>query len=194
MRVSLLVFVVAITVVAVSAYAQGRIGLYRDVDMASCAFADKSPSILSVHVVHSGSAGKAAEFRLQPRAGATLMYLAESLPVTSGGSLGRADSGVAVLYGGCQDPPIHVMTVLYQGYGLSGDCAEIALLNDPRSRYVNADHVAFVNCNSEIQWAEAGNAVVNPDDDCQCGKDPGDGTPLPVEVTTWGSVKALYSE
>ena len=198
MRVSLLVCIVAIVFVAGSAHAEGRIGLYRDVDMASCAFADESASILSVHVVQTGASAGASEFMLQPREGASLIYLAESIPTTLAGAMGRADVGVAVAYGGCVEPPIHVLTVLYQGFGLSGTCGEIAILNSPESQHQLVDHVAYAtnicaNGGSGISWAEAGHAVVNPDDDCQCGSDPrDDDIPTPVETATWGKVKALY--
>lgn len=193
----LLIACAAVAVLCGSAHADGTIGLYRDLDMSSCALSDASPGIVTVFVVQTGASAGASEFQLMPRDGASVVYLAESIPPGSAGNMGRADTGVAVSYGGCMSPPIHVLTVFYEGFGLSATCGEIAMLNDPRSRYVNPGHVAYVTCGgpgeAQIQWAEAGNAVVNADASCACGTDPGGGQ-TPVETATWGKVKALYVE
>jgi hypothetical protein len=195
MRVSLLLCLTVALCVAGSAHAEGQVGLYRDVDMASCSFSDEAPGILNVHVVQSSVSASASEFQLLPRQGANLTYLGEAIPATLTGAMGRADIGVAVSYGGCVEPPILVMTVLYQGFGLSETCGQIAILNRPGSNLVLADHVAYITCGgirvSEARFAEAGHAVVNPDETCECGTDPGGGQ-VPVETATWGKVKSLY--
>jgi len=173
------------------AHAEGRIGLYRDLDMGSCGFVDASPGIITVYVMQTGASANGSEFQLVPGQGATLTYLAETIPVGFAGAMGRSDAGIAIAYGGCHAPPIHVLTVFYESFGLSGTCGGIAILNNPESSYQLDDHVAYVNCSAEPLFAEAGHAVVNPDESCECGSDPGGGQ-TPVETATWGKVKALY--
>jgi len=188
---SFLIVCLAATVIATVASADVRIGLYSDEAASSCNLFDTSTQVISVYVIQTGGSGKAAEYMLAPRNGASLTYVAESLPRAGQGTLGRADIGAAVLYGGCVEPPVHIMTVFYQGLGVSANCGEIAILNHPDSNQALDDHVGYVVCADEYAWAAAGDAVVNPDDSCECETDPG-GIVTPVQTATWGAVKSLY--
>jgi hypothetical protein len=165
--------------------------LYTDELASNCNLLDTGTATHAVFVVYTGPDEIAsAEFRLATAGGAALTYLGESVP--SGGSMGQADTGIAVALGDCFVSPKLLLTVLYQGLGVSAECSTLEILSDPRSTHQNGDKIAYTTCLPELRWADPGHITVNPGDDCECDAS-AQGNPSPVTASTWGGIKSLYT-
>jgi hypothetical protein len=196
MRLLLKASLVACALILIAATAQAqpaKIGLYTDETATACNLLDTGTGLHTVYVIYSGGAQvSAAEFMVTPADGAALTYMGDSFP-TGGGGMGNANTGVAVALGGCHSAPVVIATVVYQGLGVSGTCGSVKILPDPRSYYQNGDKIAFVSCAEVIEWATPGYITVNPDENCECDASAG-GNPAPVTASTWGGIKALYTD
>jgi hypothetical protein len=195
MKLKTMALVAAVVVItgAVAADAN-KIGMYIDESGSDCNLLDSGAAVHYVYVIYSGPAEiTASEFQVQPQYGAELTYVGEEFPYANGGSMGRADTGVGVAFGGeCYGSPALILKVIYHGLGVSETCGSLKILSDPRSVHQNGTKILFLECEtSAINWAEPGHITINPDDDCECDAD-ADGGPSPVASTTWGGIKAMY--
>lgn len=172
------------------------IGLYTDESATNCNLLDTGSGLHQVFVIYTGEGEvTSTEFILVPSDGAALTYLGEAVP-SGGGVMGRTDTGIAVVLGGCYGPPTLFLTVQYYGLGVSTVCSKLKILPDPRSTHQNGDMIAYVKCPFgppyTIDWANPGHITVNPDEYCECEASPS-GNPSPAVASTWGGIKALYT-
>jgi hypothetical protein len=195
LKASLLAF--ALVLCAVNAQAvTPTIGLYTDESATNCNLLDTGTALHDVFVVYTGQDEvTSTEFMLAPSVGAALTYLGEAVP--SGGNMGRADIGIAVVLGNCYDSPRLFLTVFYHGLGVSGECSRLEIRPNPESQHQNGDMIAYVKCpfdinTAQVDWANPGHITVNPDEDCECTAETGD-NPSPVTASTWGGIKSLYT-
>jgi hypothetical protein len=171
----------------------GTMALYSDEAGTDCNLYDTGAACpLFVHVIYKGPpATSATEFQLHQTGGAALIYLGETYPVFNSIGNGNPMSGIAVAYG-CQDAPVHLLTVIFQGIGASATCSQLQILPDPRSPHKDGFNIAVVDCQYALFYAAPGYMTINPDEGCGCKVGPGGGTPTPVFETSWGRVKSLY--
>jgi len=173
----------------------GFVGLYTDESATNCNLYDTGPDVHAVYVVVTTLTGYTAlQFQLEPVRGAALTYLAETVPPAGGGTMGRADTGVGVALGRCvTEQQLWVLTVYYEGLGVSEVCSRLKIGPAPDPTIEpNGDKIVYVDCGGSFQWAEPGHLTINPNDRCACDSDR-DETQAPVEITSWGQIKALYT-
>ena len=176
---------VAMLCVASLAFAQaGSIGIYGDALGTDCYISDSIPGLLNVYVVHVNTpAATASQFSVPTPACFLAPFLSSSSPFPV--AIGNPATGIAIGYGGCFTGPIHVLTLQYFAQGLTGPCCFIDVFPD-----VTLSDIQVVDCASNLLAATALNGVVNGDGSCECGIPP----TVPTQDTTWGQMKALYSE
>jgi hypothetical protein len=165
----------------------GGIGIYSDTMGMDCNLWDNVAGLCSYYLVHvaipgSINAATACQFSAPAPACLLAQWLSDTaiFPVTIGGS----QTGVAVGYGSCLALPLHVLTMNFFCQALTGPCCQYDVLPDPA---LASGQIEVSDCNFVIQFGVGMCAVVNPDASCPCWA-------TPVEETTWGKVKSLFSE
>ena len=182
----LLLIALAVLVCANAAMAQGGvIGLYADPAATECNIYDY-PGIVQIHVVHQyfPAGVTSAQFMVNPADGANMIYLNDVVPYLHIG-FGNSQTGITVSYLGCMTTPILVLTIQYFGQGISPSCSRYEVLPDPAA--IPPGEVWITDCASPANQlpATGGFIYVNPyPPQCSCT--------VPVKVTTWSSLKALY--
>jgi hypothetical protein len=94
---------------------------------------------------------------------------------------------VSIGYGSCRVGSIHVQTMNFFAMGNTPPCCHYWVRPDPAAP---SNQVEVVDCNNSLLYATGGLGFINPGPGCTCGYP----CPVPVEETTWGRVKAVYSE
>jgi len=173
-------FVGLVSVVAHS----DTIGLYNDAGGSNCNITDGAFPIKSVYVVHIPSGGVTASDWAAPKPACwtNAVYLSDTEPFENPGN---SQTGKTVGYGSCITHAIHILTINYFVQGSSPPCCLYPLLGHP---YDDPDHPMVADCNNQGHPAQGLVATINGNATCPCGY------PVPVEETTWGRVKALYTE
>jgi hypothetical protein len=189
-RVWLGVVMCLLLVPGIAASESARISLYAGDMVDNCNLADWGPKLHEVYVVYSGpGAFSGAEFMIEPSHDCGLTYVGETIVQPRSITVGRTDTGIAIVTGECMyASPVLMLKVYYYGKGVSGHCSELRILRDPRSPDENGDKIHYIDCSPAYQWADPGHMIINPDEVCTCG--PGDTSP--VASTTWGGIKAMY--
>lgn len=159
---------------------QGSVGIFRDAAGTNCNLLDTTPGLTPYYVVHVYTTGSTAcQYSAPKPTCMTATYLSDTnpFPVT----VGSSQTGVSVGYGTCRVGPIHVQTVSYFTMGTTPACCYYPVLADPAVGVIGT-----VDCAFEPGVATGGIGIVNANGTCDCN--------VPVEDTTWGGVKALYTE
>ncbi len=160
------------------------ITLYADRDMASCALFDAA-GVRSIHIFHTGSPSATGSQFAAPLpacwSGATWVGDHIEPPFLS---LGNSQTDLSIAYAGCVEPPLYLGRIYYLSSGTSKACCE----HLPRA-VAGEPGVWIADCDYETHALPAGAGVmINPIGDCPCGE-----TPVSVQETTWGRIKAMYS-
>lgn len=159
------------------------IGLYADNGGTNCNIAESLP-FTYVYVVHVSPGGATGSEFMAPKpgcwTGATWMQDIEIY-----GMPGNSQTGKSIGYGSCLTGVIHILTIVYFAQGLAEPCCVYPVLPAPWSP---GGQLLMSDCDFNLVPAMGLAATVNGNSTCPCGY------PVPVEETTWGSVKALYDE
>jgi hypothetical protein len=162
----------------------GFVGLYADAEGTDCRIEDKNPGLLPIYAVHNGTLGATAcQFKMTADACFAPLWLSDLpiFPVT----LGNSQDGVAIGYAACLPSPIHVLTINFFGDATTTDCCEVHVVGDPSTP---SGTVVMVDCLNRLHEAPDCDRFVNPVDgvckECE----------LPVAHTTWGRLKAVFSD
>jgi hypothetical protein len=143
---------------------------------------DKTPGLLNIYVVCRWWNGSTAvQFSAPQPACFTAAWLSDThvFPVT----IGNSQYGVAVGFGSCRMPPVHVLTITYFAYGATpADCV-YPTLPDPQS---GSGWIEIADCNFNLVQVSDGGNYINPPE-AACGS-------TPAETMTWGRVKSLFNE
>jgi hypothetical protein len=144
----------------------------------------------TVYVMHEGTAGATgSRFRLE---GSRYLGFAYGLAMSAYTVTGRGDlEGLTVEYGACLEGNILIAEVIYSTFFGSTPCSFITPVAHAE---VQSGEIEVTLCDGTVAAAGARPLTVNPRDwfDYQCV--PWCATSIPVEPTTWGRIKALYSE
>ena len=161
-----------------------------------------TPGLVTLQVTHSYSPhALASRFRIAADAGVTMTYVSESHPFAN--SLGNTQTGLTVCYGECMPGSFVVAEVTYMRHGTSGSCNAIRVLPHP-----DAETLDFIDCNNDARamstypiWVmtDLGGCVGCIDHRPPPEYYPGapewfSCVPLKSQATTWGKIKALYTE
>ena len=174
---------IAMLCVASLVFAQGgSIGIFGDVGGTDCNMFDNVPGLANYYVVHVNTPGATASQFAAPTPSCLLAtFLSSSSPFPV--AIGNILTGIAIGYGACFTGPIHVATVQYFAQGLTGPCCYYPIVPDFA---IASGQIEVVDCVENLVFATGGIGIVNPDGSCQCN--------VPTQDTTWGQMKALYSE
>ncbi len=180
-KVLLLTVVFALWATMVLAQA-GIISIFGDVAGNSCNLVDTNNpnNFFLVHMVTPGAT--AIQFQAALPACYQGIWLSDQKPYPV--TVGDSQTGVSVAYGSCVSAPIHVLTVVAFGGGTPA-CCMYPITPDPGSASgtIEVTDCSFVDHTGVPSY----NGIINSNATCVCG-DP------PVEETTWGRVKSLYTE
>jgi hypothetical protein len=159
------------------------IGLYADNLGTSCNIGESYP-LTYVYVVHVSPGGATASEFMAPKpacwTGAMWMQDIEIY-----GMPGNSQTGKSIGYGSCVTGTIHILTIVYFAQGTAEPCCVYPVLPAPWSP---GGEVLIADCDLNPVTAIGLASTVNGDSTCPCGY------PVSVDETTWGSVKALYTE
>jgi len=175
----------------------GAIVVSIDRSLASCDIVD-SGALVEVYIGHSlfyeGNTG--ARFRLDLGGVEWTLLQTRSLYWTTGDPL----TGITVCYESCVTNPVVILELLFWG-SLAPECSVIRIAGHPVD-----GHIWGLDCESNMVPASGFQAVVNPTSQCWCTvgnestavEQSAKRVPanfcavVPVEDTTWGTIKALY--
>lgn len=183
-----LLLALLLVVVAVPVFAQDRIELYADRQMAACSIVEPlSPPIVQVHIFLTGPVG-ATGVRFtaaRPACWVGATWLGDALePGNVNVSNSQYDWSIA--FGGCtvSTEPYYIGAISYLISNQALPCCIVsAYPSDPMLYF------KFTDCNfGEHQLEPTKSIVVNPNESCGCQS----GIKLAVESTSWGKVKSLY--
>ncbi len=157
----------------------GNLAVYADTQALSCDLQD-IPGLGEYHVVHMLTPGvTAVQFKIETEhLGFYLGYTAP-FPILLGDPL----TGVTVSYGACLTGPIWILTMMYFNQGTTQPCSEMRVVGHPNA---NPPGLLAADCSSAIVPVQGYTSFINNDGSCPCV------SPIPVQETTWGQVKALY--
>lgn len=198
-----LLICVLVCVVAPPAAAQvGSIIIASDLGGSDCAFVDTAPALQPVYVFHMYTGGTVgSRFRLDVE-GLGWTFLGDQTDFLA---LGNSIDGIMICYEACLSGSFQILTANFFGSGIAPVCSRIRVVPYPGLG------VEAQDCDMNLGYAGAGEAIVNPDVSCQCtacraGTDtacalkpaPADAVqtmicgPVPVQQSTWGAIKTLY--
>jgi len=194
-RAVLVLFIFVATVLGFSRARADIIKLSESDVLGDCVRID-TPGQTTIYVLHSITGGATGcRFRIQAGPGMTMTYVSEThdFPMT----IGDTQTGMTVCYNTCLPGPLYRMAAItYMAYGTSA-CAELRIVPHPGSESVEERDCNFqTNGGVLVQ-----NLKVATNPDCLTCPPvfsyPGPGipfdcSPLPVEESTWGRIKALY--
>jgi hypothetical protein len=165
---------------ATMAFAQaGSIGIFADPAATNCNLAAPVGGAAFYYIVHVYTPGATGSEYAAPKPAclsATWLADTNAFPVT----VGNSQTGVSVGYGTCRVGPILVQTMTYLTTGAT-NCCYYPVVPHPVNGGPNV-----VDCAEHLLIATAGTAIINSQPTCLCD--------VPVQDTTWGGVKALYTE
>jgi hypothetical protein len=179
-----MLFLLIVALGAGAALAQpGVIGLFSDPQGIDCDLFDTLPGLCTYYVFHHSTPGAtASQFSAPLPACMLVTHLSDTavFPVT----IGNSQFGVAIGYGTCLTAPIHILSINVFCQGLTPACCYYSVLPDPA---VMSGQIEVVDCSNNLLHGMGYRASVNPDQSCCCNC-------TPVEESTWGKVKSLYSK
>ena len=177
------VLLMTLSVICVSglAYGQdvGSIDIFADPGLTSCNITTPPAGVFSAYIAHThvGDGATAVQFKLDTPP--TMINVGEipSFQLT----IGSTTTGVSISYSACKTGTFQILLVNYVPGGVTPPCSWISVVPDPSD-----PGIQFADCSSNtVYLPSAGQARVNPDGTCSCT--------VPVNETTWGGIKALYT-
>jgi hypothetical protein len=161
----------------------GFIGLYSDSPgYSNCVLIDGDQGIVTVYVVHKGTPGATMSwFKGEVGGGFGCTPVGEGHYFTTSGP-GWFDAGIGLFYEACLASDILLITLEFSCTGTSANCAWIRVVGDPNHR---SGEIEVVDCDRNRLVGGGSIMYINPDGSCHCGA-------VPVENSTWGSIKSLY--
>jgi hypothetical protein len=158
----------------------GTLAMYADDQGSSCNVTD-APGLVHTYILHvlgpaDGSTG--TRFSVTGPVGWTFVTL-----VTTFVPVGNAATDISLGYGGCQPGPLGLLVgdCLWSSTGSAvAPCSYVTITPSQVTLFVDATDCNF----AELHMPKPGQAIVNPDQSCQCN--------IAVKPSTWGQVKALY--
>ena len=103
--------------------------------------------------------------------------------------IGSPLTGVIVNYDECKTGTFLVLTMDFFVQGQTEECCYYSVEPDPA---VSSGRIEVANCNDEIVYVFGGQDLINSNTQCVCAPGPVTCHPVPVNESTWGSIKNLY--
>jgi hypothetical protein len=185
----ILLSVVILVLTASMAFAQDhRVGIFADSGGASCAVNDAAAGLLAFYILEINAPGSTGCEYSAPlpscytSSGASFLSDTQVFSV----NIGNSQTGISTAFGACLVGDIHVLTINTFAQGATGPCCVYPLLPQP----ING--LNYTDCGSpfptKFQLDGGQSGLINPvTPGCECADI------IPTESTTWGSVKAMWS-
>jgi len=175
---------IVILISATTAVAQpgGNIAVYADINALSCDLTDIGVTVCQYYIIHmlTPLGVLASQFKIDTNHQGTYLGRSSQFPFVFGDPL----TGVEIVYGQCLTGPIHILTMTYLCQGLTPPCGYMSVVGHPNGA---PPGLIAVDCSGETHLDVQGyTSYVNNDGSCPCV------SPIPIQETTWGRVKALY--
>lgn len=180
--------VIAATNPATAQVDYGSISLFSDPNGDSCVLIDDGDGPLNIYVVQKTPLVRGwvdSRFRVSNSEGFNADYVGEVIHAFA--HVGDLRAGIEIVYGHCDTGTVLLLaTMTYMGHGDSSPCAYLEVLPHPQSYSGGID---LMDCNFDTyKGSTLGPLLVNP----TSGTCSSWCTPVSVESSTWGAVKALY--
>ncbi len=181
MRKSLLIALVLVlgATVALAQVPNGSIGIFADNGAVSCNLSSAATSYY--YFCHVGALGATASQWAAPKPDCLTGARLADLPVFAI-NLGTTADGITVGYGLCKTGTFHIMTALYS-VASATPCCYFSVIADPN---LSSGKIEIPDCDFNLTYGTSGQGIINSGVSCDCN--------VPAEETTWGQVKALYTD
>jgi hypothetical protein len=167
----------------------GRIELAADAGGTNCNIVDTAPAVIHVHMlITQALAINGVQFRAPKPAcwvGATWLADSNVFPAHIGDTQ-NDPRGLSIGFGPCRSSPVYLGSMIYTIQGQALPCCLYPVLKAIVDGRPDLPTPIMVACDDMMHGIAPGFAVVNPGPGCYCI------SPVPVDDTTWGAVKALY--
>jgi hypothetical protein len=170
---------VCLATLSTRAHATFRISLYSDAALSECTLSDASPSVINVYVAETSDEATGLQFRVAADPGFTGVWVSDSSPFFT---IGNSQTDLSIGFGACMVGHFQVLTIRYQLFGTS-TCSKLSIVATPGFAEPLCTACSFV----EVRCSGYEALHVNCSGSFDCN-------PVPVEPSTWGSVKALYRD
>jgi hypothetical protein len=181
MRKTLLLMVVLMlgATMALAQAPNGSIGIFFDNGGASCNL--PSSGTVMYYFVHVNALGATASQWAAPKPACLNGLRLADIPVFAI-NIGNTNDGVTVGYPACKTGTFHIMTVMYSVTDATA-CCYFKVIPDP---FLPSGKIEVPDCDFNMTYGTSGEGILNYGPTCNCN--------VPVESTTWGQMKALYTE
>ncbi len=184
MRPVLLVTFVLLLCASVVFAQVGRIGIFGDTQGQNCVYNPSAPfTTFLVYLVHIDAVGVTASQFIAPKPpclNALWLNDSEVFPVV----IGTTQTSKSIAYGSCKSGTFHICTMNFLSQGANPDCCVFYVLPDPQ---LPSGLYEFSDCDFIVHNGGGKAGVANQTGACSCEA-------IPVEDSSWGQIKALYSE
>jgi len=179
MRKTLLLACVLV-LAATMAFAQnGSIGIFADNGGASCNLPSTASSMY--YFVHVNAVGATASQWAAPKPACLNGSRVADIPVFAI-NFGNTNDGITIGYPTCKAGTFHIITALYTVIG-ADPCCYFSVVADP---ILSSGKIEIPDCEYLMVYGTGGQGILNSGLTCDCN--------VPVESTTWGQMKALYTD
>jgi hypothetical protein len=202
-RLLILSFSIVLAASAVFGQTNGYIGIFGDQAGMDPCMTDAGAGVRYFYILHVNATGATASQFATPAPWCLRgQYLADIplFPVV----LGSSQNGVAVGYGSCRVGTFHILTMLFQMTAVTPNCCCWDVAPDPN---LPSGRIEIPDCDFSLTYGTGGRAIINPSENCPCSwcaspacleafyaQTTGCLLPTPADESTWGRVKALYTD
>jgi len=167
-----------------------RVEFYADASMSACELAVDELSVAQIHMFHVGPEPAVSLAFAAPTpscwTGATWLGDVISEPFLTLGNTHDTNDGLAISYTACHELPVYLG---YMNFVISAPAQACCLYE---ATWIELHPgILSASCDlprPELRYPGARGIIINPGPGCHCV------SPVAVEETSWGKVKALYGD
>jgi hypothetical protein len=178
----LLTLVFMLSATMAFAQSEGLLGIFQDTQGLDCNLVD-GPALSTWHFVHLQTIGiTAVQFKATMPACFIGTFFGDAKPFPV--AIGDSQTGIAIAFL-CQTPPVHVLSASFFSSASTPPCCFYPVTGDPLTASGTIEVVDCLPAGNLLPNVPSQSGVITSDATCLCA--------VPVEETTWGHIKSLYS-
>jgi len=176
-----LLLTLGILAMASLSMAQPFAGLYTDnPGFSDCNLEDVGPpGLCPVYLILGGTSGISSSMMVDASNSGGLVSTGVTVHTLL--AIGDVFTGIDFSYGACLSPPVLLATLNYFCQGTTAACSSLNVAPHPQT-----GRIVAVTCAPLAVDAAPMHLTINGDASCPCG--------VPVEESSWGQIKALYTD